>query len=123
MQTSPINLPLQFLNLWLTLLLIWLIANGTLATDTVLTGVVITAAMPDGTGIDRFAARYPRRAYDAGIAEQHAVTFAAGLAAEGMRPVCAIYSSFLQRAFDQIVHDVALQELPVTFAMDWKLNP
>ncbi|MBW1684275.1 MAG: 1-deoxy-D-xylulose-5-phosphate synthase [Deltaproteobacteria bacterium] len=80
--------------------------------------VVITAAMPDGTGIDRFAARYPQRAYDAGIAEQHAVTFAAGLAAEGMRPVCAIYSSFLQRAFDQIVHDVALQELPVTFAID-----
>ena len=80
--------------------------------------VVITAAMPDGTGIDRFAARYPQRAYDAGIAEQHAVTFAAGLAAEGMRPVCAIYSSFLQRAFDQIVHDVALQELPVIFAMD-----
>jgi 1-deoxy-D-xylulose-5-phosphate synthase len=80
--------------------------------------VVITAAMPDGTGIDRFAARYPQRAYDAGIAEQHAVTFAAGLAAEGLRPVCAIYSSFLQRAFDQIVHDVALQELPVVFAMD-----
>jgi 1-deoxy-D-xylulose-5-phosphate synthase len=80
--------------------------------------VVITAAMPDGTGIDRFAARHPQRAYDAGIAEQHAVTFAAGLATEGLRPVCAIYSSFLQRAFDQIVHDVALQELPVTFAMD-----
>jgi len=80
--------------------------------------VVITAAMPDGTGIDRFAARYPERAYDAGIAEQHAVTFAAGLAVEGLRPVCAIYSSFLQRSFDQIVHDVALQELPVIFAMD-----
>jgi 1-deoxy-D-xylulose-5-phosphate synthase len=80
--------------------------------------VVITAAMPDGTGFERFAARHPQRAYDAGIAEQHAVTFAAGLAAEGLRPVCAIYSSFLQRAFDQIVHDVALQELPVTFAMD-----
>ncbi len=80
--------------------------------------VVITAAMPDGTGIDRFAARHPQRAYDTGIAEQHAVTFAAGLATEGLRPVCAIYSTFLQRAFDQIVHDVALQELPVTFAMD-----
>jgi 1-deoxy-D-xylulose-5-phosphate synthase len=80
--------------------------------------VAITAAMPDGTGIDRFAARHPGRAYDVGIAEQHAVTFAAGLAAEGLRPVCAIYSTFLQRAFDQIVHDVALQGLPVTFALD-----
>jgi len=80
--------------------------------------VAITAAMPDGTGIDRFAARHPDRAYDVGIAEQHAVTFAAGLATEGLRPVCAIYSSFLQRAFDQVVHDVALQELPVTFALD-----
>jgi 1-deoxy-D-xylulose-5-phosphate synthase len=80
--------------------------------------VAITAAMPDGTGIDRFAERYPDRAYDVGIAEQHAVTFAAGLATEGLRPVCAIYSTFLQRAFDQIVHDVALQELPVVFALD-----
>jgi 1-deoxy-D-xylulose-5-phosphate synthase len=80
--------------------------------------VAITAAMPDGTGVDRFAARHPGRSYDVGIAEQHAVTFAAGLAAEGLRPVCAIYSSFLQRAFDQIVHDVALQALPVTFALD-----
>ncbi len=80
--------------------------------------VAITAAMPDGTGIDRFAERHPDRAYDVGIAEQHAVTFAAGLATEGARPVCAIYSSFLQRAFDQVVHDVALQELPVTFALD-----
>jgi 1-deoxy-D-xylulose-5-phosphate synthase len=80
--------------------------------------VAITAAMPDGTGLDRFAAAFPDRVYDVGIAEQHAVTFAAGLAAEGLRPVCAIYSSFLQRAFDQIVHDVALQELPVTFALD-----
>jgi 1-deoxy-D-xylulose-5-phosphate synthase len=80
--------------------------------------VAITAAMPDGTGIDRFAKLHPDRAYDVGIAEQHGVTFAAGLAAEGLRPVCAIYSSFLQRGFDQIVHDVALQELPVTFAID-----
>ena len=80
--------------------------------------VAITAAMPDGTGLDRFAEQHPDRFYDVGIAEQHAVTFAAGLAAEGLRPVCAIYSSFLQRAFDQIVHDVALQELPVTFALD-----
>jgi 1-deoxy-D-xylulose-5-phosphate synthase len=74
--------------------------------------------MPDGTGLDRFGERHPDRVYDVGIAEQHAVTFAAGLAAEGLRPVCAIYSTFLQRAFDQIVHDVALQELPVTFAID-----
>jgi len=80
--------------------------------------VAITAAMPDGTGLDRFADRHPDRVYDVGIAEQHAVTFAAGLAAEGMRPVCAIYSTFLQRAFDQIVHDVALQDLPVIFAID-----
>jgi 1-deoxy-D-xylulose-5-phosphate synthase len=80
--------------------------------------VVITAAMPDGTGVERFAERHPDRVYDVGIAEQHAVTFAAGLAAEGLRPVCAIYSTFLQRAFDQIVHDVALQELPVVFALD-----
>jgi 1-deoxy-D-xylulose-5-phosphate synthase len=80
--------------------------------------VAITAAMPDGTGIDRFSARHPERVYDVGIAEQHAVTFAAGLATEGLRPVCAIYSTFLQRAFDQIVHDVALQELPVIFALD-----
>ncbi len=80
--------------------------------------VAITAAMPDGTGLDRFARRHPERVYDVGIAEQHAVTFAAGLAAEGLRPVCAIYSTFLQRALDQIVHDVALQELPVCFALD-----
>jgi 1-deoxy-D-xylulose-5-phosphate synthase len=80
--------------------------------------VAITAAMPDGTGLDRFARKHPSRVYDVGIAEQHAVTFAAGLAAEGLRPVCAIYSAFLQRAFDQIVHDVALQNLPVIFALD-----
>jgi 1-deoxy-D-xylulose-5-phosphate synthase len=79
--------------------------------------VAITAAMPNGTGLDRFAERFPDRTYDVGIAEQHAVTFAAGLATEGLRPVCAIYSSFLQRAFDQIVHDVALQNLPVVFAL------
>jgi 1-deoxy-D-xylulose-5-phosphate synthase len=80
--------------------------------------VAITAAMLDGTGLDVFARRHPDRVYDVGIAEQHAVTFAAGLAAEGFRPVCAIYSTFLQRAFDQVVHDVALQGLPVVFAMD-----
>jgi 1-deoxy-D-xylulose-5-phosphate synthase len=80
--------------------------------------VALTAAMPDGTGLDQFAERHPDRMYDVGIAEQHAVTFAAGLASEGLRPVCAIYSSFLQRGFDQIMHDVALQQLPVTFALD-----
>jgi 1-deoxy-D-xylulose-5-phosphate synthase len=78
----------------------------------------ITAAMPSGTGLDRFAAAYPDRFFDVGIAEQHAVTFAAGLAAEGMRPFCAIYSTFLQRAYDQVVHDVAIQNLPVRFAID-----
>jgi 1-deoxy-D-xylulose-5-phosphate synthase len=80
--------------------------------------VAITAAMPDGTGLDVFERAHPDRVYDAGIAEQHAVTFAAGMATENMRPVCAIYSTFLQRAFDQVVHDVALQNLPVTFAID-----
>ena len=80
--------------------------------------VAITAAMPSGTGLDRFAKRFPTRTFDVGIAEQHAVTFAAGLATEGMKPFCAIYSTFLQRAYDQIVHDVALQSLPVRFAMD-----
>jgi 1-deoxy-D-xylulose-5-phosphate synthase len=78
----------------------------------------ITAAMPSGTGVDRFAKAHPDRAFDVGIAEQHAVTFAAGLAAEGMRPFCAIYSTFLQRAYDQVVHDVAIQNLPVRFAID-----
>ncbi|PEQ12309.1 1-deoxy-D-xylulose-5-phosphate synthase [Novosphingobium sp. PC22D] len=78
----------------------------------------ITAAMPSGTGLDKFAQRFPDRAFDVGIAEQHAVTFAAGLAAQGMRPFCAIYSTFLQRAFDQVVHDVAIQNLPVRFAID-----
>ncbi len=78
----------------------------------------ITAAMPSGTGVDRFAKAHPERAFDVGIAEQHAVTFAAGLAAQGMRPFCAIYSTFLQRAYDQVVHDVAIQNLPVRFAID-----
>ncbi|HKT86236.1 MAG TPA: 1-deoxy-D-xylulose-5-phosphate synthase [Novosphingobium sp.] len=78
----------------------------------------ITAAMPSGTGLDRFEALFPDRSFDVGIAEQHAVTFAAGLAAQGMRPFCAIYSTFLQRAFDQVVHDVAIQNLPVRFAID-----
>ncbi len=78
----------------------------------------ITAAMPSGTGLDKFAKTYPDRLFDVGIAEQHAVTFAAGLAAQGMRPFCAIYSTFLQRAYDQVVHDVAIQNLPVRFAID-----
>ena len=78
----------------------------------------ITAAMPSGTGLDKFASAFPGRSFDVGIAEQHAVTFAAGLAAQGMRPFCAIYSTFLQRAFDQVVHDVAIQNLPVRFAID-----
>ena len=78
----------------------------------------ITAAMPSGTGVDIFNKAHPDRSFDVGIAEQHAVTFAAGLAAEGMRPFCAIYSTFLQRAFDQVVHDVAIQNLPVRFAID-----
>ena len=78
----------------------------------------ITAAMPSGTGLDKFAAAHPDRFFDVGIAEQHGVTFAAGLAAQGMRPFCAIYSTFLQRAFDQVVHDVAIQNLPVRFAID-----
>ncbi|WP_018075539.1 1-deoxy-D-xylulose-5-phosphate synthase, partial [Novosphingobium nitrogenifigens] len=78
----------------------------------------ITAAMPSGTGLDKFAQMFPERSFDVGIAEQHAVTFAAGLAAQGMRPFCAIYSTFLQRAYDQVVHDVAIQNLPVRFAID-----
>jgi 1-deoxy-D-xylulose-5-phosphate synthase len=80
--------------------------------------VAITAAMPSGTGLDIFEKRFPERMFDVGIAEQHAVTFAAGMATEGMKPFCAIYSTFLQRAYDQVVHDVALQNLPVRFAMD-----
>jgi 1-deoxy-D-xylulose-5-phosphate synthase len=80
--------------------------------------VAITAAMPAGTGLDRFAERFPARCFDVGIAEQHAVTFAAGLATEGFKPFAAIYSTFLQRAYDQVVHDVAIQSLPVRFAID-----
>ncbi|HYQ48529.1 MAG TPA: 1-deoxy-D-xylulose-5-phosphate synthase, partial [Thermodesulfovibrionales bacterium] len=80
--------------------------------------IAITAAMKEGTGLDCFAERFPDRIFDVGIAEQHAVTFAAGLAAGGLRPVVAIYSTFLQRAYDQIVHDVCLQKLPVVFAVD-----
>lgn len=80
--------------------------------------VAITAAMPSGTGLDRFAEVFPTRTYDVGIAEQHAVTFAAGLAADGMKPFCALYSTFLQRGYDQVAHDVALQDLPVRFAID-----
>jgi 1-deoxy-D-xylulose-5-phosphate synthase len=80
--------------------------------------VAITAAMPSGTGLDLFGQRFPERTFDVGIAEQHAVTFAAGLAADGMKPFCTIYSTFLQRGYDQVVHDVAIQKLPVRFAMD-----
>jgi 1-deoxy-D-xylulose-5-phosphate synthase len=80
--------------------------------------VAITAAMPSGTGVDLFDKAFPTRTFDVGIAEQHGVTFAAGMATEGMKPFCAIYSTFLQRAYDQVVHDVAIQSLPVRFAMD-----
>ena len=80
--------------------------------------IAITAAMPGGTGLDKFGDKFPTRCFDVGIAEQHAVTFAAGLATEGYKPFCAIYSTFLQRAYDQVVHDVAVQNLPVRFAMD-----
>jgi 1-deoxy-D-xylulose-5-phosphate synthase len=80
--------------------------------------LAITAAMPDGTGLDLFGREFPERTFDVGIAEQHAVTFAAGLAAEGYKPFCAIYSTFLQRGYDQVVHDVAIQRLPVRFAID-----
>jgi 1-deoxy-D-xylulose-5-phosphate synthase len=80
--------------------------------------VAVTAAMPDGTGLNLFAERFPKRCFDVGIAEQHAVTFSAGLAAGGLKPFCAIYSTFLQRGYDQVVHDVAIQRLPVRFAID-----
>ncbi|WP_114965789.1 1-deoxy-D-xylulose-5-phosphate synthase [Alkalilacustris brevis] len=80
--------------------------------------VAVTAAMPDGTGLNLFAERFPRRCFDVGIAEQHAVTFSAGMAAGGLRPFCALYSTFLQRGYDQVVHDVAIQRLPVRFAID-----
>ena len=78
----------------------------------------ITPAMREGSGLVRFEQEYPNRYFDVGIAEQHAVTFAAGLACDGMKPVVAIYSTFLQRAYDQLIHDVALQNLPVVFALD-----
>lgn len=80
--------------------------------------VAITAAMPDGTGLNLFQDRFPKRCFDVGIAEQHAVTFSAALAAGGMKPFCALYSTFLQRGYDQVVHDVAIQRLPVRFAID-----
>jgi 1-deoxy-D-xylulose-5-phosphate synthase len=80
--------------------------------------VAVTAAMPDGTGLDLFGRAFPRRCFDVGIAEQHAVTFCAGMAAAGMKPFAAIYSTFLQRGYDQVVHDVAIQGLPVRFAID-----
>ena len=80
--------------------------------------VAITAAMPGGTGIDKFGKRFPKRTFDVGIAEQHAVTFAAGMAVEGLKPFCAIYSTFMQRAYDQIIHDVAIQKLPVRMILD-----
>ena len=80
--------------------------------------VALTAAMPDGTGVDKVLEKFPERAFDVGIAEQHAITFCAGMACEGLKPVAAIYSTFLQRAFDQVIHDVCLQNLNVTFAMD-----
>lgn len=82
------------------------------------TVVAITAAMPDGTGLTKFSRELPDRYYDVGIAEQHGVTFAAGMAAGGMKPFCAIYSTFLQRGFDQVLHDVCIQNLPVRFFMD-----
>jgi 1-deoxy-D-xylulose-5-phosphate synthase len=80
--------------------------------------ITITAAMPDGTGVDKVLEKFPERSFDVGIAEQHAVTFCAGMACEGLKPVAAIYSTFLQRGFDQVIHDVCLQDLNVTFAMD-----
>ena len=80
--------------------------------------IAITAAMPTGTGLDKFGEAFPDRMFDVGIAEQHAVTFAAGMATEGYKPFVTIYSTFLQRAYDQVVHDVAVQNLPVRFAID-----
>src|SRR5690606_26703723 len=80
--------------------------------------VAVTAAMPSGTGLDLFGEAFPKRTFDVGIAEQHAVTFAAGMATEGLKPFVAIYSTFLQRAYDQVVHDVAIQKLPVRFPID-----
>src|SRR5260370_23256532 len=80
--------------------------------------VGITAAMPDGTGMDKFGKAFPHRMFDVGIAEEHAVTFSGGMATQGMKPIAAIYSTFLQRAFDQVFHDVAIMDLPVVFALD-----
>src|SRR5213076_888683 len=80
--------------------------------------VALTAAMPDGTGIDKVLEKFPERAFDVGIAEQHCVTFAAGMSCEGLKPVAAIYSTFLQRGYDQLVHDVCIQNLNVKFCMD-----
>ena len=80
--------------------------------------LAITAAMPSGTGLNKFAEKFEDRFYDVGIAEQHAVTFAAGMASEGLKPFVAIYSTFLQRAYDQVVHDVVIQNLPVRFMLD-----
>jgi 1-deoxy-D-xylulose-5-phosphate synthase len=80
--------------------------------------VAVTAAMPEGTGLQKFSEEYPDRFFDVGIAEQHSVTFAAGMATEGMKPVVAIYSTFLQRAYDQVIHDVCIESLPVVFALD-----
>jgi len=80
--------------------------------------VAVTAAMPEGTGLMKFSQEFPDRFFDVGIAEQHGVLFAAGIATEGLKPVVAIYSTFLQRAYDQVVHDVCLENLPVTFAVD-----
>ena len=80
--------------------------------------MAVTAAMPDGTGLKRFSKEYPDRFFDVGIAEEHAVTSAAGMAAAGLKPVVAVYSSFLQRAYDQVIHDVCIQNLPVVFCVD-----
>ena len=92
--------------------------SGTPCTATRTDVVAVTAAMPTGTGTDAFAKAHPDRFFDVGIAEGHAVTFAAGLATRGVRPVVAIYSTFLQRAYDNVIHDVAIQPLPVVFCMD-----
>ena len=80
--------------------------------------VAMTAAMPGGTGLDKFGRRFPKRCFDVGIAEQHCMTFAAGMAVEGLKPFAAVYSTFMQRAYDQIIHDIALQSLPVRMVLD-----
>ncbi len=109
-QKKPKNAPPSYTKVFAESLMAEARADGTV--------VAVTAAMPAGTGLDLFEKEFPCRMFDVGIAEQHAVTFAAGLATEGFKPVCAIYSTFLQRAYDQVVHDVALQNLPVKFAID-----